>query len=107
MAPGKRKLESGSHGNASSGPPMRVIYDRVPHRSSDDVLLVMLPGATQKPEELVEHGFVAALRVRSLAITVAMTDAHAGYYLERNLLSRLQSDVIQVAQAEGYRKTWL
>lgn len=86
---------------------MDAIYDIAPGQSSEGVLLLMLPGAMHKPQDLVSNGFPAALRERALPISVVIPDAHPGYYLDRDLVDRLSADVIAPAGARGYRDIWL
>jgi alpha-beta hydrolase superfamily lysophospholipase len=86
---------------------MRSICDIAPDDSADGVLLVMLPGATHQPQDLVSEGFIAALRERRSRIEVVVADAHVGYYLERSVVERLAADVISPARARNHRKLWL
>ena len=86
---------------------MDAIYDVEPRHEADKVLLVMLPGATHKPEDFVRQGFIRALRQRKLPVDTVMVDAHLGYYLERNLVERLTEDVIVPARGRGYKRIWL
>ncbi len=86
---------------------MRTIYDRVPQHSTRDVLLIMLPGAMHKPEDIIREGFVVALRERRLPVSVVVADAHAGYYLDRNIVERLIEDIVIPACELGYRNIWL
>src|SRR5260221_51683 len=76
----------------SSSPPssaaMRVIFDGAPQ--PDARLLVMLPAAKARPEDFIEHGFIAAVRRRSLALDVAALDAHADLYLDGDIAERLE-----------------
>src|SRR2546421_4007437 len=80
----------------SSPPPysaaMRVIFDAAPHSGAR--LLVMLPAAKARPEDFIEHGFIAAVRSRALALDVAAVDAHADLYLEGDIAERLEDEVI-------------
>jgi pimeloyl-ACP methyl ester carboxylesterase len=85
---------------------MDAIYDIAPGPSGG-VLLVMLPGAMHKPQDLVANGFPAALRERGLPISVVIPDAHAGYYLDRDLVDRLNADIIASAESRRYRDIWL
>jgi pimeloyl-ACP methyl ester carboxylesterase len=70
-------------------------------------LLVFLPGANMAPAELVQEGFVAAVRQRGLAIDLALPDAHLGYVYDGSMLQRLRQDVIEPALAQGRRQIWL
>jgi pimeloyl-ACP methyl ester carboxylesterase len=86
---------------------MDAIYDRAPQAGPDRVMLVMLPGAKARPQDLVQYGFVRALRERSLPVDVVAAEAHLGYYLERNFSAHLTQDIIAPARAENYRRIWL
>lgn len=86
---------------------MDAIYDVDSPDGADKVMLVMLPGATHKPEDFVRQGFIRALRQRQLTVDTAAVDAHLGYYLERNLGERLTEDIIAPARARGYKRIWL
>lgn len=86
---------------------MDAIYDVESPPGADKVMLVMLPGATHKPEDFARQGFIRALRQRKLPVDTAAVDAHLDYYLERNLGERLAEDIIAPARARGYRRIWL
>jgi len=91
-----------------AGGPMNTIHDRAPRQDgANRVLLVMLPGATHVPEDLLQHGFVRALRERRLPVDAMLVDAHADYYLERSIGERLAKDVMLPARAAHYRQIWL
>ncbi len=79
---------------------MRVIFDGAPQ--PDARLLVMLPAAKARPEDFIEHGFIAAVRRRSLALDVAAVDAHADLYLDDNIAERLETEVMQPLRKRGY-----
>ncbi|HYH42730.1 MAG TPA: alpha/beta hydrolase, partial [Burkholderiales bacterium] len=86
---------------------MSAIYDPEAPQGTGNILLVMLPGATHKPEDFARHGFVEALRKRELPVDTVAVDAHLGYYLERNLVGHLTSEIIAPARARGCREIWL
>jgi pimeloyl-ACP methyl ester carboxylesterase len=86
---------------------MQAIYDQAPHAAGDRILLVMLPGAKARPQDLVQHGFVQALRERSLPVDVVAVEAHLGYYLEQSFSRHLAHDIIAPAHAKQYRRIWL
>ena len=86
---------------------MQVIHDIAPREDPDHIMLVMLPGARDRPLDLVENGFVQAIRDRGLPVDVAVVDAHMDYYLERSVSERLRRDVITPARAKGYAQIWL
>jgi pimeloyl-ACP methyl ester carboxylesterase len=87
---------------------MDLLYDdRACPATQAPVLLVLLPGAFMSPQELVEQGFVAAVRERGLAVDVAIANAHIGYAQDGSIGQRLHEDVILPARAWGYRRIWL
>ncbi|MDH3622082.1 MAG: lysophospholipase [Gammaproteobacteria bacterium] len=68
-------------------------------------LIVMLPGMGDRAKSFVSEEFFDIAQERGYD-TIAV-DAHLGYYRERSLVSRLQEDVIEPAQAQGYDNIWL
>lgn len=85
---------------------MNTIYDRAPQSAAERSLLVMLPGAQTQPQDLVEYGFVRALRERELPVDVIAVEAHVGYYLDRSLNQHLTRDIIAPARKK-YSRIWL
>ena len=87
---------------------MRAIHDAAPGRDAGRVLLIMLPAAKARPEDLLEQGFIAAVRDRGLPLDVAVADAREDYYLEGRVGERLAADVVGPLRAKGgYRRIWL
>jgi pimeloyl-ACP methyl ester carboxylesterase len=86
---------------------MRAIHDVAPGQDAGRILLVMLPAARARPEDLLEQGFVAAVRDRGLPLDVAVMDAQPDYYLEGRVGERLAADVFRPLRAKGYRRIWL
>ncbi len=84
-----------------------AIWDRAPERADDTLALVMLPGAKNTPSQLVEHGFIRAMRERGLPVDAIALDAHADYYLERGHIERLLREALDGVQGRGYRRIWL
>lgn len=69
-------------------------------------LLVMLPPARACAQDLVDQGFVAALRERRLPVDVAIVDAQSDDYLEPDIGGRLAAEVAAL-RAQGYPQVWL
>jgi len=69
--------------------------------------IVLLPGFGDRPETFEEYGFVRALRAAAPDYDVIAADAHFGYYRNRNLLTRLEKDVVAPLLQQGYRELWL
>ena len=87
---------------------MRAIHDLAPGQDDDRILLVMLPAAKARPEDLLAQGFVAAIRDRGLPLDVAVVDADADYYLEGRVGERLAVDAVTPLRTKGgYRRIWL
>lgn len=84
-----------------------AIYDEAPGAEGERLLLIMLPGAKNTPQQLVEYGFIRALRGRGLPVDVYALAAHADYYLERGEIERLLHDALDAVRAQGYRHIWL
>jgi pimeloyl-ACP methyl ester carboxylesterase len=85
---------------------MEVIRDPAPG-AAKRILLIMLPGATDKAQDFVDQGFIRALRERNLVVDVISVDAHMDYYLERTFVERLHQDTVAPVVAEGYDQIWL
>lgn len=84
-----------------------ALYDLAPEPGPSRILLVMLPGAKGRAQDLVQWGFVRALRERNLPIDVVAVEAHLGYYLERSLSLHLTRDIIAPVRTENYQRIWL
>jgi hypothetical protein len=72
-----------------------------------DTLLVFLPGRYDRPKDLVDKGFVQAVRERGVDADILIPDLHFGYYIKRTAVDRLHEDVIRPAREKGYRRIWL
>jgi pimeloyl-ACP methyl ester carboxylesterase len=86
---------------------MDAVQDIAPGGGADRIMLVMLPGAQDRPQDFAEQGFIHAIRKRQLPVDVVAVDAHLGYYLQRTVIERLTGDVIAPARAKGYSRIWL
>jgi len=84
---------------------MHALHDRAPGAAGN--LLVMLPPAKACAQDLVDQGFVAAIREHRLPLDVAVVDADADYYLEGSVGERLAAEVIAPMRARGYARLWL
>jgi pimeloyl-ACP methyl ester carboxylesterase len=86
---------------------MDSINDPAPGPGADPVALVMLPGAHDRAQDLVEQGFVRALRARGLAADAVVADARSDHYLERSVVAELERDVIAPLRKRGRTRLWL
>lgn len=83
------------------------ILDIAPGAAGERILLLMLPGAKNTPHQLVEHGFIRALRERYLPLDVLALDAHVDLYLERADIEKVLHHTLDEVRAKGYRRIWL
>ena len=86
---------------------MELLHDDSACTTQAPVLLVLLPGANMTPTEMVDEGFVRALRQRGLAVDVLLVGAGLPYVYDGSMLDRLRDDVIAPYRARGYRRIWL
>lgn len=87
--------------------PTSFIHDVAPAVAGERILLLMLPGAKNTPQQLVDNGFIRALRERALPVDVLALDTHVDLYLERAEIERVLHRTLDEARAHGYRRIWL
>jgi len=89
--------------------PDPIVVQSAPARCAQpvDTLIVLLPGALDRPGDFVRYGFVDAVRSRGIAADVAIVDATIPYFRERTIAVRLAADVVAPARARGIRHVWL
>jgi pimeloyl-ACP methyl ester carboxylesterase len=83
------------------------VQDVAPEVAGERALLLMLPGAKNTPQQLVEHGFIRALRERRLPVDVLALDAPVDLYLERADIEQVLLHTLDEVSARGYRRIWL
>lgn len=84
-----------------------TIYDVAPGEGKERILLLMLPGAKNTPQQLVENGFISALRERRSPVDVLALDAHVDLYLDRTDIEQLLHHTLDEVRTHGYRRIWL
>lgn len=67
----------------------------------------MLPGKGDAGESYSENRVVQRVQARESGIEVVTVDAHFGYYRERNLLPRLDEDILSALRERGIGEIWL
>lgn len=92
--------------NRSTQGPMNSVFDRLACEIRPDTLIVFLPGAYDTPEDLIEQGFVSAVRQQKISADIQLVDAHIGYYNQRQIVQRLDEEIVAPARAQGYRNIW-
>lgn len=90
-----------------AGKPIGSILVAAPQPSSERTLVVVLPGFGNAAEDMREQGIDKAVHRSWPQADVLLTSATFAYYKERNIVERLQADVIAPARAQGYRQIWL
>jgi pimeloyl-ACP methyl ester carboxylesterase len=83
------------------------IYDVADGITGDRILLLMLPGAKNTPQQMVESGFILALRARKLPVDVLALDANADLYLQNTSIEGVLHHTLDEVRARGYRRIWL
>jgi pimeloyl-ACP methyl ester carboxylesterase len=82
---------------------MNVIHDPPPAAGAGDLALVMLPGAGDCAQDLVDHGFLAALRRRGIAADAWMADVPFDQYMDGSFAAQLKRDVLMPIWSPGAR----
>lgn len=72
-----------------------------------ETLLVLLPPSLSSIDDFYDHGFVNAVRQRHLPVDLLLADVTAQHVLDSTVVSALHTEVVQPAQADGYRSIWL
>lgn len=89
---------------------MRTLYRPFHPDRRADALVILLPGALQQPEGLVEAGFPEVVHTRGLLLDMALVDLQlkfVGDAIDRAALQRLHEDVVRPAQQQGYGQIWM
>ncbi|HEX4914473.1 MAG TPA: hypothetical protein VFV51_10965 [Vicinamibacterales bacterium] len=87
--------------------PIASVLVPAPQPASERTLVVVLPGFGNAAEDMQEQGIAKAVHQHWAQADVLLTSATFAYYKERNIVARLQADVIEPARAKGYRQIWL
>jgi pimeloyl-ACP methyl ester carboxylesterase len=87
--------------------PENAIYDIAPVETDERILLLMLPGAKNTPQQMVDNGFIRALRERNLPVDVLALDAHADLYLNRTDIETSLHRTLDEVRSHGYRRIWV
>jgi len=85
---------------------MKIIHDPAPG-AAGDLALVMLPGAGDEAQDLVEQGFLAALRRRGIAADAWMADVPFDQYMDGSFAAQLELDVLAPIRSQGRARIWM
>jgi pimeloyl-ACP methyl ester carboxylesterase len=72
-----------------------------------EILFILLPGMGSRADDFLKHGFIRQLQTSGVKADAILVDAYLGYYLKRNIIVRLQEDVILPARERGYENIWM
>jgi pimeloyl-ACP methyl ester carboxylesterase len=69
----------------------------------DPLFLAMLPPAKARAQDLLDHGFAAAVREHGRSVDISAIDALADDYLDADLGARLEAEIF----GKGHSRVWL
>jgi pimeloyl-ACP methyl ester carboxylesterase len=86
---------------------MRQISDALDAASRASTLLVLLPPAEARIEDLQAQGFVLAVRRRGIRADIVLAELTYEHLMTKTAVSTLHQHVVLPARADGYRDIWL
>ncbi len=86
---------------------MKFILDTAPDAGGERLALLMLPGAGDTSQDLVDQGFIRCVRRRRLAVDVLVADARFDDYLEGSVVQQLERDVVAPVLSRAPVRLWL
>jgi pimeloyl-ACP methyl ester carboxylesterase len=86
---------------------MRRIDDALSPGQRAENLLVLLPPALSKLEDLLEQGFVAEVRGRGLPLDIVLAEPCYQQVMGKTVAEDLHQEVVMPALSAGYRRIWL
>ncbi|MGH8461653.1 MAG: alpha/beta fold hydrolase [Stenotrophobium sp.] len=92
-------------GNADK--PIATILVPATAPAAERTLVIVLPGFGSDAEDLRKHKIAAAVHQHWPQADVLLTSATFAYYKRRNIISRLDQDVVGPARSQGYKQIWL
>ncbi len=78
-----------------------------PSGRQHSALVVFLPGHGDPLDRYKDKGIIQLFKDAAIPADMIAVDAHLGYYVEENLVSRLKQDVIDPAKVNGYEQIWI
>jgi len=85
---------------------MQVLTDSFDGPARPDTLLVLLPPAEASLEDFHTRGFVAAVRRCAIPVDLVLAGVTYRHVMAKTVVSALREQVVQPAQAAGYREIW-
>lgn len=88
---------------------MRILHDFARAEGRAPTLVMLLPGAMQQPEQLVQAGFIDAVRRRQLPVDLAFVDLGLQYIGDTTNGSGLAQlhQALSAQALDTYRQVWL
>lgn len=82
---------------------MRIIEDRLRPDTRADQLLILLPPALSTLDDLIDQGFVAAVRARALPLDLQLAETGYAQVMAGTMAADLERELIAPARRAGYR----
>lgn len=82
---------------------MRIIEDRLRPAARAEQLLILLPPALSTLTDLIDRGFVAAVRARALPVDVQLAEVDYRQVMAGTVAADLEQALIAPARRAGYR----
>ena len=86
---------------------MRQVTDAFDGSSRASTLLVLLPPAEARIEDLQAQGFVLSVRRGGIRADIVLAELTYDHLMARTAVSTLHEQVVLPARADGYRDIWL
>jgi pimeloyl-ACP methyl ester carboxylesterase len=87
--------------------PIDTVFVPATEPAAEHPLVVVLPGFGGDAPALQKHGIADAVHKSWPQADVLLTSATFAYYVHRNIVDRLDADIIGPARARGYKQIWL
>jgi pimeloyl-ACP methyl ester carboxylesterase len=86
---------------------MTLLHDTLPGDGGAGNLLVMLPGALDTAQALLDNGLVRQVRLRRLAVDVIAMPSDLDLFNSGRIADQIHRQVVEPARRSGYRRIWL
>lgn len=86
---------------------LNIIHDPPPLAGAGDLAVVMLPGAGDCAQDLVDQGFLGALRRRGIEADAWIADLPFDQYMDGSFAAQLERDVLSPIRGPGRARIWM
>ncbi|BEV73822.1 MULTISPECIES: alpha/beta hydrolase [unclassified Paludibacterium] len=86
---------------------MRLIHEPVCAGLHARTLLVLLPPAMARPEDMIEQGMVQAVRARGLNVDIVLAEIGYQQVMAQTVAADIEQAILTPAARQGYRQIWL